>query len=194
MNAWELATRSIFIFKGVVAYCAEKKDDDPSGTFNKRMEHAEGLNKLIEEWRKCLPIDFEPLPTEPEPDGTIFKTVAVHPAAFAVATQVHYASRILLALHRPVLGGMVSFLGQQNLLNECVNQICGIAKGLQDSASSVLSSQCLYIAGTCTHEPAKREEIVRLIQICRDRVGWPVRCLDEELREIWRSNEQLHTL
>jgi hypothetical protein len=65
-----------------------------------------------------------------------------------VALQLHYSARILLLLHRPSLGGLGGFIEQQATLAKSVDIICGIAVTLTDDASSVMSSQSLFI-GTC---------------------------------------------
>lgn len=59
--------------------------------------------------------------------------------------QIHHAARILLLLHRPSRGGLSDFLEQQNTLTIHVDKICGIARTLEDDASGVMSSQCLFI-------------------------------------------------
>lgn len=187
MTSWELAARSIFIFKGVVAFCADKRSDDLANVYNTKSEQASGLGALLDEWYQCLPIDFEPLQTT-IPAGMAFNTIAIHPSPFAIAMQIHYASRILLALHKPVIGSFASFIEQQNHLSECANKICGISRGINDPASSIMNAQCLYIAGTVTLDSTKREEIVSLIQACTARTGWPVRRLEDELRELWQQN------
>ena len=188
MTSWELAARSLFVFAKVVGYCAERTEEESSESFNKRSDQAKALSRMLEDWWNSLPIDFEPLPTSTQ-DGGVFHNILIHPPAFGVAVQLHNAAKILLSLYRPLLGGMNMFVEQQKLLNECVNQICGIAKGLADSASNILSSQCLFIAGTCTQDAQRREEIVRLMQACRHDIGWPVKPLEEDLRDLWQASK-----
>jgi hypothetical protein len=43
-------------------------------------------------------------------------------------------------------------------------------------------------AGMCTSDERKRNEILRLIDLCRQRTGWPVNPMDEELKAIWDSS------
>lgn len=184
MNSWELAARSLFLFARVINYCAEKDDGNPAKSIESKIQQAKALSSMLDDWRHHLPIDFEPLPHVQTERG-VFKPILIHPPAFGAAMQVHYASRILLSLNRPLLGGMSMFIDQQTLFSKCVDQICGIAKGSNNTASSTLSSQCLFIAGTCTQETQRWEELVGLIQTCHYRSAWPIMPLDEELREIW---------
>ena len=59
--------------------------------------------------------------------------------------QLHCAARILLCTHRPCLGGIDQYLEQQATVKQCVDIICGIAVTLKDDASSLMSSQCVFI-------------------------------------------------
>jgi len=59
--------------------------------------------------------------------------------------QLHYSARLLLLLNKPSKGGFGGFLEQSRMISRYVNNICGIAMTLNDSASSVMCSQCLYI-------------------------------------------------
>lgn len=62
-----------------------------------------------------------------------------------VAMQLHYAARILLLSHEPSLGGLSKYLERQAVIQQCVKRICGIATTLKDDASSLMSSQALFI-------------------------------------------------
>lgn len=63
----------------------------------------------------------------------------------AVSMQLYYCSLILVHLQRPMSGGLEDHLKRRKLLRDCTRMVCGIAKTLTDYASSVLSSQCLFI-------------------------------------------------
>jgi len=75
---------------------------------------------------------------------------------------------------------------------------------LTDDASSLMSSQCLFIgkhlftrngnyeltftlAGMCIQEPRQREYLIELIDICQRRSGWPTKSLSEELKSDWEG-------
>lgn len=62
-----------------------------------------------------------------------------------VALQLHHAATILLLSHRPDSGGRRDFTGQQATIKACAAAICGLASSLTDDASSIVSSQCLFI-------------------------------------------------
>lgn len=59
--------------------------------------------------------------------------------------QVHYAARILLYLHRPMVKGPGEFMKSQASLFRAVDQICGIAASMTQSHANILSSQCVFI-------------------------------------------------
>lgn len=124
--------------------------------------------------------------------------------------QVYYCSRILLDLHRPCFGGYEEYLGKQRILKRWAGTVCGIAKGLSDHASSVLSSQCVFIgklralgllsllglrklvdailiAGMVVEDPNQRSEILDILDTCKCRAGWPSYSLCRELKMIWRD-------
>jgi hypothetical protein len=120
--------------------------------------------------------------------------------------QFYSAARILLIAHEPSLGGLTQYLERQITIQRCVERICGIAMTLKDDASSLMSSQALFIgmsisvqaersnanlnaAGIFTQEPRAREAILELLELCRKRTGWPVRSLGDELQQIWGLHE-----
>lgn len=124
----------------------------------------------------------------------------------AVAIQFFNASNILLLAHEPSLGGIEQYIQRQCAIKCCVEEICGIAVTLKDDPSSMMSSQALYIglslssnswavhanqdiAGKFTQDQRDRKAILELLESCRDRSGWPVRSLGEELQQFWEDHE-----
>ncbi|KIV98512.1 uncharacterized protein PV09_09677 [Verruconis gallopava] len=145
MDSWDLAARSQFLFARAVGYSAQRLGNDTADHFCAKMDEANVLHAQLDSWKDSLPIEFDSLPHTVNDEGANFKTILIHPPAFAVSVQLHYASRILLSLHRPLLRGVNVFLDQQRLLRDCIAQICGITRALTDAASSILSFQYLFI-------------------------------------------------
>lgn len=125
--------------------------------------------------------------------------------------QLHCAARILLCTHKPCLGGIGQYLEQQAIVKQCVNIICGIAVTLKDDASSLMSSQCVFIgmsmfisaknlslttisAGIFTQDDHVRKSILEFLDSCRQRTGWPVNPLGDELQELWTAYETPQTV
>lgn len=59
--------------------------------------------------------------------------------------QLHYTAQILLLSHEPSMGGLSKYLERQAVIERCVECVCGIATTLKDDASSLMSSQALFI-------------------------------------------------
>ncbi|KIW28068.1 uncharacterized protein PV07_07752 [Cladophialophora immunda] len=188
LNPWELAARAVFVMAKVVNYCAEIENSGEENNIQSRIDAADRLHSMLDDWERHLTIEFMPLPRQTN-SGDVFKPRWIQPPMFGVAMQMYNAARILLVLHRPSGGGLNGFMRRQKQLDKYAEAICGIAVTLTDYGSSVASSQCLFIAGMCTSDERKRHEILRLIGLCRQRSGWPVKPMDDELKAIWDTSD-----
>jgi hypothetical protein len=65
--------------------------------------------------------------------------------ATGLAMQIHHVSKILVTAHEPTYGGMEDFISRQKTVQESINVVCGIGMTVIDDASSMMSSQCLFI-------------------------------------------------
>lgn len=59
--------------------------------------------------------------------------------------QIHHVSQILICAHEPCLGGLESFMKRQKTIQDSIEIVCGIGMTCTEDASSLLSSQCLFI-------------------------------------------------
>ncbi|KAH7268968.1 uncharacterized protein BKA55DRAFT_587823 [Fusarium redolens] len=188
LNPSELAARAVYNFAHVVRFCAR---DDASNTPDYvavKTQEADLLSRQLDYWASYLTSEFQPLPIVASgAEKNPFPQVWVQPPFFAVAMQVYYCSRILLDLHRPCSGGYEEYLGKQRILKRWAGIVCRIAKALNDHASSVLSSQCVFIAGMVVEDPEQRSAILDILDTCSRRAGWPGYSLGRELKEIWRD-------
>lgn len=103
----------------------------------------------------------------------------------AVAVQRHSFARILVLANQPASAGYRDLLVREKAMCKAVDTICGIALTLKNEAASVISSQCLFAAGLFTRDGNKRQEIKRLLNQHRQRTGWPISSLAEELESEW---------
>ncbi|KAJ5300446.1 D-aminoacid aminotransferase-like PLP-dependent enzyme [Penicillium atrosanguineum] len=142
LSPYELASRAIYITAKVVTYCAESTAMD---NIQHRIEGAMNLRIMLDDWKRHLSLEFSPLPLGPKKDTTSFQPVWIRPPAFAVAIQFFSVSRMLLIANEPNLGGLDQYMDRQNVIKHCVEDICGIAMTLKDTASSLMSSQALFI-------------------------------------------------
>ncbi|PVH76948.1 hypothetical protein DL98DRAFT_639679 [Cadophora sp. DSE1049] len=187
LNPTELAARSVFVLARIIDFCALVESDVVADNIMSRLQAADALSVMLDTWAGLLTPEFFPLPHSEQSATSTFQPLWIHPPVFGLAVQIHHASRILLLLNRPNLGGINEAMQQQAALDRHSGVICGIALMMSDFSSSIMSSQCLFIAGLCTHDQQRRKEIVRLIQDCRQRTGWPTVPLEIELKECWEG-------
>ncbi|GKZ62810.1 hypothetical protein AnigIFM49718_010235 [Aspergillus niger] len=182
----ELAMRAIYITAKVISYCAESTTEENR---RRRIDDANRLRAMLEDWRQHRTVEFSPLPLGRREHSSYFPPIWIRPAAFGLAVQFFSASCILLLVHEPSIGGLDQYLERQSAIKHYVEDICGIAMTLKDNASSLMSSQAVFIAGIFTQEKRAREDILELLESCRARTGWPVRSLGVELQELWESQD-----
>ncbi|KAK8219052.1 hypothetical protein IWZ01DRAFT_428167 [Phyllosticta capitalensis] len=185
LSEHELACRAVFLFTKAVNYCSKEEVELDQNSIANRAAKADSLLALLQEWQNFLTLKFAPLPVNDGVDSDVFQPIWIHPPAFAVAIQLHHAARILIHLNRPSVGGLGGYMRTQKEVAASVDTIAGIAKPLNDDGASLISSQCLFIAGMCTQDARKQEVILELIDACRQRTGWPIKPLGEELQELW---------
>ncbi|KAJ5672019.1 hypothetical protein N7507_001146 [Penicillium longicatenatum] len=184
----ELASRAIYHAAKVISFCA---DATTESTIQSRMEEANHLRGMLDDWQQHLTIEFSPLPLVPGETSSCFKSIWISPPAFAVAVQFFSVSHILLLAHEPSIGGLGQYTTRQSMIQRYIEDICGIAMTLKDSASSVMSSQALFIAGLFTQDKDAREAVLALLNSCRQRSGWPASSLGLELQQQWECHKVL---
>ncbi|KAL5584342.1 hypothetical protein FOVSG1_013731 [Fusarium oxysporum f. sp. vasinfectum] len=188
LNPSELAARAVYNFAHVVGFCARDDAAKTPDYIAVKTQEADLLSRQLDYWASYLTCEFQPLPMVASDDEkNPFRQVWIQPPSFAVSMQVYYCSRILLDLHRPCSGGYEEYLGKQRILKRWAGIVCGIAKSLSDHASSVLSSQCVFVAGMVVEDPDQRVAILDILDTCSRRAGWPGYSLGRELKEIWRD-------
>ncbi|KAF7561117.1 hypothetical protein G7046_g3027 [Stylonectria norvegica] len=145
LNGHELASRAVWIFAQVINFCAVDKSEEDENALSVRLSWAKTLRKLLEEWRSHLTVEFSPLPTISRSNFQAFQPRLIYPQCFGLAMQVHHASRILTYGHEPCLDGFEEFAKRQKTIQDSIEMVCGIGMTLTEDASSMMSSQCLFI-------------------------------------------------
>ncbi|KAL2401083.1 hypothetical protein ABEF95_010139 [Exophiala dermatitidis] len=187
MNSYDIAARSVYVMAQVVAYCSQEEIARGEVDIRPRIDRGESLAQMLDDWQRHLPIEFNPLPLESD-GSAVFTPIWVHPPVLAVSIQVHCASRILLLLHRPFVRGLEDLVRQQKEIATYVETICGLAATTaSDYASSIMTSQCLFIAGLCIRDPRQRTALIELLDACRRSSSWPIQSLSAELQMIWNG-------
>lgn len=165
LSPHELARRAIYITAKVVNFYADSTTAD---NIQNQIHEAIRLRTMLDDWRQHLTVEFSPLPLGLREEATCFRPIWIRPPAFgmdhtlalhfilaknkltevmyvAVAMQFFSVSHILLLAHEPGVGGLGQYFERQGAIKQCVENICGIAMTLKDAASSLMSSQALFI-------------------------------------------------
>ncbi|KAL4764164.1 Zn(II)2Cys6 transcription factor [Aspergillus foveolatus] len=189
LNPSEIAARSMFVLAKVINYCSQEESALAEINIQARVDGAKDLRGMLDEWWNHLTVEFTPLPAMAPKQPAAFRPIWIRTPSFAVAVQLHCVAHILLCSHEPCIGGLDGYLERQTRIRQCVEIICGIAMALNDDASGIISSQCIFIAGMFTQGSHSRECVLDLLDFCRRRTGWPVHSFGDELKQIWKSHE-----
>ncbi|KAH7235031.1 uncharacterized protein BKA55DRAFT_522408 [Fusarium redolens] len=144
LDSHELASRAVWIMAQVINFCAVDSSVEVEGLTG-RIGWAKALRKMLDEWRSHLTVEFSALPTMGNRESEVFQPHLIHPQCFGLAVQLHHCSRILITAHEPHLDGIQGLLKRQKEVQESIRMVCGIGMTLTEDASSMLSSQCLFI-------------------------------------------------
>ncbi|RDL34802.1 Uncharacterized protein BP5553_07930 [Venustampulla echinocandica] len=187
----ELASRAVWILAQVINFCAvDLAVEETEGMIIGRLGWAKALKKILQEWESCLTIEFSELPAMSRRGNEVFKPRLIHPQCFGLAMQIHHISRILICAHEPSPGGMTNFMNRQKTIQDSIEVVCGIGTIITEDASSMLSSQCLFIAGKFLQNPQQRSRVLEMLDSCRNRCGWPTPSLSSELEQFWASTNK----
>ncbi|KAK3076011.1 hypothetical protein LTR53_000188 [Teratosphaeriaceae sp. CCFEE 6253] len=190
MDPWDLASKVVYILAQCVNYSSDEEKQQGEHDLGARILRANTLLDALSEWKSSLGVHFEPLPVEGPPSDRAFKPIWIHPSAFGVSLQMHSMARILLLIHQPTAGGYLEYLGRDKAITECIDTIGGIALRLDDDASRLMSTQCLFAAGLYCTDQGKRECIAELIAEHSAHTGWPANViLADELRVQWAKQK-----
>ncbi|CEI62416.1 unnamed protein product [Fusarium venenatum] len=184
-------SRAVWIMAQVINFCAVDSSIEMEGGMVGRISWAKALKNMLIEWQSHLTVEFSPLPTMGHYGTEIFKPHLIHPQCFGLAVQLHHCSRILIAAHEPQLDGIQGLLKLQKETQQSIDIVCGIGMTLNEDAPSMLSSQCLFIAGMFMQDPRQKEAVLEMLDSCQKRCGWPTPSLRSELEEIWNNPDAL---
>jgi hypothetical protein len=203
LNPNELCLRIVYICGRCVDFAASEKKYD----MQMRIDQGSKLMQALEDWRRALPISFEPIykTVHPEP-GTLFTPIWINPPSYAAAIQTFHFARIIVLINQPSMGGMDEFRVRQRYLDESVDTICGIVMMHQftDVPSAYVNYQALYagkqsvlsiesinpdnkLAGLCVQNPAKQTAILGLLETTLDITKFPPKTLLDDLTNYWRG-------
>ncbi|KAF2762761.1 hypothetical protein EJ05DRAFT_432991 [Pseudovirgaria hyperparasitica] len=186
MNQYEIANRVVYLAAQAVNYASEEERKAGEANVQQRMDNADTLLNMLDDWKRHLSIHFQelPIPKSSNSDAA-FQIHWINPSPFACAMQYYHFARILLMIHRPAPGGYLEYSNRNSTIAESIDVIGGIAMTIKDHAATILSTQALYCAALYTSDPSKQAALCKMIEEHQDRTGWPVIQLNEELRMEW---------
>ncbi|RAL08891.1 Zn(II)2Cys6 transcription factor [Aspergillus homomorphus CBS 101889] len=170
-TAPELACFSMYLLAQCINYASH--EETTTNDIQSRLERANELLCMLQEWQDHLPAEFSPLPTVQYTD--VFPPIWVHPPPYAAALQIHSLARVLVIAHRPSTGGFEDYQAGQKMLRTALNTICGIARTVMedDSAAALTALQCLFGAGKSVHAPRERATLLELVDKFERLLCWP---------------------
>ncbi|VUC35369.1 unnamed protein product [Clonostachys rosea] len=193
----DVANRVIFIFGQCINYC----NDDTTG--KPREAKAAELDQALDDWKAKLPSSMTWFSTDKPEAGPVgcnhFEAMWFVFPHSAVANQVYNASKIILALNRrqetasAALRGLAdsAFLSTQRRIEWHRRQIFLTANAGIPDAWSLVSSQCLYIAGLVTKGVQERQKTLDLIDQCQRSSGRKTGVLSNDLRNLWATEMEV---
>ncbi|CAI7590020.1 unnamed protein product [Penicillium bialowiezense] len=195
----DIANRAIFIFGQCVSFCNDKSaPEGERANFERRKtrEHrAESLRHALEDWKNKLSTSSAHFISETPPpsESTTYEFPFlwfVYPQS-AIAYQVYHASKILLNLNSYpavpdgfIIGSSQS-LTHRREIEKSREQIFLVSNAGIPDTWSLVSTQCLYIAGMVTEGLLERSLTLELIEDCQKRSGRKTCVLADALRKLW---------
>lgn len=82
----ELAMRAIYITAKVISYCAETTTEENR---RRRIEDANRLRAMLEDWRQHRTVEFSPLPLGASEYASYFRPIWIRPAAFGMLNPIN---------------------------------------------------------------------------------------------------------
>jgi hypothetical protein len=87
-----LAARSVYVIAKVVNYCS--REETEAGDISARIEMADQLQAMLDEWQQYLTTEFTPLPYKTRDTEEAFEPVWIHPPAFGKSTCISSRTRL----------------------------------------------------------------------------------------------------
>ncbi|KAJ5319161.1 uncharacterized protein N7506_011865 [Penicillium brevicompactum] len=194
----DIANRAIFIFGQCVSFCNDKSAAGGVGADERRKirEHrAESLRHALGDWKEKLSTSsanfLSEKPPQTETNTHEFPFLWFLYPQSAIAFQVYHASKILLNLHSypPMSDGFIigssQSLTHRREIEKSREQIFLVSNSGIPGPWSLVSTQCLYIAGMVTEGLLERSHTLELIEDCQKQSGRKTCVLADALRKLW---------
>jgi hypothetical protein len=213
LSVEDIANRAIFIFGQCVSFCNDGSFTEglqADERIQARQCRAEELYEALEHWKLNLPLSMAHFSSE---RSSVVESELAHDfgsiwfiypqsgmfddlfslqqlTCTAIAHQVYHASKILLNLHCPILEtqhglGQPRYLANHCRIERSREEIFLISNAGVPDAWSLISTQCLYIAGLVTNGVLERRRTLELISNCQKSSGQRTKSLADALKGLW---------
>jgi hypothetical protein len=85
LNSHELAARALWLLAQVVNFCATDHASQAEARIRERLEWAHQLQRMLQEWRSCLTVEFSPLPSLSRDESKAFEPCLIHPQVYGIS-------------------------------------------------------------------------------------------------------------
>ncbi|KAE8164455.1 hypothetical protein BDV40DRAFT_114140 [Aspergillus tamarii] len=197
LSVEDIANRAIFLFGQCVSFCNDDGLLPTAGRDERHNTHdhrAIALDAALENWKQRLPPSmshfFAERPSDSNGSHEFPFIWFIYPQS-AIGYQVYHASKILLTLHSPSIlsestgPARIQSLSNRRQIERSREQIFLISNAGVPDTWSLISTQCLFVAGMVTDGVLEREQTLRLIEQCQKSSGRRTVCLADELRKMW---------
>ncbi|KAL3467672.1 fungal-specific transcription factor domain-containing protein [Aspergillus heterothallicus] len=199
LSVEDIANRAIFVFGQCVSFFNDDTIGEGLDADEKRKAQrtrATELDTALETWKEKLPLSTayflfdESPPTERSASYRFPSQWFIYPQS-AIALQVYHASKILLNLHYPpetvenACMGRFQHIDTRRCIERSREAIFQISNAGISDTWSLLSTQCLYVAGLVTNGVLERKRTLELIERCQESSGRRTKSLADTLRELW---------
>lgn len=213
LSVQEVANRAIFLFGQCVSFCNDGSIGEGLGEDEKmrvRRCRAQELDGALEDWKMKLPLFMAHFSDTASVESDLayefgslwflyphsgrfqdLSCLVVHRlTSAAIAHQVYHASKILLNLHCPPVSeslglGQPQYLATRRRIERSREQIFLISNAGVSDPWSLISTQCLYIAGLVTEGVLERRRTLELILNCQKSSGRRTENLVQALKQAW---------
>jgi hypothetical protein len=187
MDHWSMADHAVYLLAQSVNYCSDEERKKAGLDVQDRVARGIELLDLLDGWKHNTDVHFNPLPAA-APSAYSIEPIWIHPTALGVAMQMQCVARILVLTHMPDDSHQQHEASNQ-MIQESIKTIIGVALSMTEDAGLVLSTQCLFAAGLYCSDGNVQSLIVDLVHSHNKQTGWPRDTdLVEELNAVWLSD------
>jgi hypothetical protein len=82
LDPHEMAARSVYLMAQVINYCSREESEMEGGNITSRIDKADQLLEMLDEYQRYLTTEFTPLPFQDGVSNDVFQPIWIHPSSF----------------------------------------------------------------------------------------------------------------